>query len=148
MHQCFKQPGWYAYFTENMEQLGLPVPTSWYSAQTAVTGSISSLIAAYSRFGVRVTLGELLKAGTKIDGLVLVSGLSASWYLGGAVGSAAVATGRYLACGTRMIDVLGYAARHHMFNPTICHQIVSHPEIYDMTRRDRRLYGHLARVAA
>ena len=65
MDRCIKQPGWYAYFKENMEQLGLPVPTSWYSAQTAVTSSISSLIAAYSRFGVRVTLGELLKAGTK-----------------------------------------------------------------------------------
>lgn len=148
MDRCPKQPAWYAYFRENMEQMHLPSPTSWYSTQHEITGAISGLVALYSRLGPRVTVFELLKAGTKMDGLVVVGGMSASWYLGAAVGSAAVATGRSLSCGTQIIDVLGYAARNRMLTPSISRQLVSHPEIYDTVRRNRYLYGQLARGAA
>jgi hypothetical protein len=147
MDRCPKQSGWFSYFKENMEALGLPVPTSLYGGQTMVTGALASLVGVQSRFGSTVTVGELLKAGTKADALVVVAGVSASWYLGGAVGSAAVATGRHLACGTRMIDAISYAGRNGMLTPAIQHQLVAHPEIYDTTRRNRSLYGLLARAA-
>jgi hypothetical protein len=147
MDRCPKQPSWFSYFKENMEALGLAVPTSWYGAQTVVTGAISSLVSVHARFGSRVTVGELVKAGTKADAMVVIFGMSASWYLGGAVGSAAVATGRHMACGTQIIDVFSYAARNRMLTQPIQHQLVAHPEIYDIARRNRALYGHLARAA-
>jgi hypothetical protein len=57
MDRCPKQPSWFSYFKENMEALGLAVPTSWYGAQTVVTGAISSLVSVHARLGSRVTVG-------------------------------------------------------------------------------------------
>jgi hypothetical protein len=88
-----------------------------------------------------------VKAGTKADAMVVIFGMSASWYLGGAVGSAAVATGRHVACGTQIIDVISYATRNRMLTKPIQHQLIAYPEIYDTARRNRALYGHLARAA-
>lgn len=148
MDACPKQQSWFSYFKENMDDMGLPVPTSWYGTQVAVTGSISSLVAVQSRFGARVTIGDLAGAGAATDGLVVIAGMSAAWYLGGAIGSSAVATGRHLGCGTRIIDVISYASRHRMLSPAIQHLLIAHPEIYDSKARNRRYYGMRARNAA
>ena len=147
MDRCPKQQSWTSYWRENMEALGLPTSSTVYGTQTLMAGSISSLVNVSARFGPRVTVWELVKAGSKVDAMAVVFGMSASWYLGAAVGSAAVATGRHLGCGTQIIDVISYAARHQMLTPRISAQLVAHPEIYDASRRNRFLYGHMAKSA-
>lgn len=147
MKACPNQPSWYSYFKENMDALGLPVPATWQGKGAAVIGMLSQLVAVSEKFGPRVTVHELLEAGTKGEVLLVAGGMSASWYLGGVIGSAAVATGRYGACGTRLIDVIGYAHHNRLWSPRVAHQLHTHPEIYSSGKANRRNYGLLARVA-
>lgn len=144
MDRCPKQPAWSAYFRENMEALGLDVPHSLFGKAAMTTTYLGAIVALAEKMGPRVTVREVITAGTKTEwGMVAAAGY-ASWYFGAAVGSAAVATGRHLACGTQIIDVIGYAARNRMLSPAITRQLVAHPEIYDIARKNRRAYSHLA----
>jgi hypothetical protein len=129
-----------------MDALGLPTPTTWHGTATTVTGTLSTLAALSEKFGPRVTVGELIRAGTKTEILTVAGGISAAWYLGAAIGSAAVATGNYTSCGTRISDVFTYATMHRMLTPRIKHQLVAFPEIYDVNRKRRHCYGMMARV--
>lgn len=144
MDRCPKQPNWFSYFKENMSDMGLDVPSSWFGKGAKVTAYIAALVALVEKFGSRVTVTEVVKAGTKGEGLLVVGAGYASWYLGAAVGSAAVATGRTAACGTRISDVFTYAAQNQMLTPTITRQLLTHPEIYDTSRKDRKAYAQFA----
>jgi hypothetical protein len=141
MERWPKQPAWHAYFTENMEALGLDVPKSWYGKGTQIVATLAALVALSEKFGSRVTIGELLSAGTKGELLLVAGSGYASWYLGAAVGSAAVASGRYIGCGTQMIDILGYAGRNQLLTPAITRRLMVHSEIYDSSKKNRRHYG-------
>ena len=147
MNRCPTQQSWYGYFQENMDALGLPIPASWHATATTVTGTLSTLAAISEKFGPRVTVGELVQAGTKTEILLVAAGISASWYLGAAIGSAAVASGNYASCGTRMSDVFAYARMHGMLTPRITDHLMAHPEIYDVARTGRNSYGMFARMA-
>jgi len=146
MDKCPKQSSWFSYFSENMDDMGLEVPTSWFGKGAKVTGYIAALVAVAEKFGPRVTVTDVVVAGSKGEQLVVVGAGYASWYLGAAVGSAAVATGRYVACGTQIGDVFAYAARNQMLTPTVTRQLLRHPEIYDDARKNRRAYARLART--
>lgn len=130
-----------------MDALGLPTPASWHATATTVTGTLSTLAAISEKFGPRVTVGELVQAGSKTEILLVAAGISASWYLGAAIGSAAVATGNYTSCGSRMSDVFTYARMHGLLTPRITHHLLAHPEIYEVTQKGRNTYGLFARMA-
>lgn len=146
MKRCPNQPSWFTYFNNNMDDLGLPVPTSWQGTITSVVGILSHMVAVSEKFGPRVTVREVLAAGTKGEALMVAGGALATWYLGAAVGSAAVATGRYASCGTSLIDVFSYAGRQRLWSPRIAMQLSRHPEIYNIADESRRRYGLLARI--
>jgi hypothetical protein len=109
-------------------------------------GTLSTLAALSEKFGPRATVGELIQAGTKTETPTVAGGISAAWYLGAAIGSAAVATGSYTSCGTRVSDVFTYATMHRMLTPRIRHQHVAFPEIYDVNHKRRHDYGIMARI--
>ncbi|UWI57081.1 hypothetical protein [Xanthomonas oryzae] len=62
-----------------MNALGLPVSDSLYGNATAIYGSILTLAGLAEKFGPKVTVMELIKAGTKLERLGVVGALSASW---------------------------------------------------------------------
>lgn len=146
MDRCANQPGWKAYFDENMNDLGMPPPDSIYSKAVIALGTWKGITAAVERFGPRVTIYELAKAGLRTDFEVMAGGMIASAYVGGVIGSAAVATGRHMACGTRMIDAIGYARTNYPDAPWLVRHFQRHPEIYMAGASNRRAYGAAARM--
>lgn len=107
----------YRYFKENMEALGLPAPEALFgNLQTAVT-SASAILAGIDKFGTKVTIGELIGAGTRVEQLTVVSGCLAAYYFGAVIGSIAVAAARCLGRDALVSDVLATAGRHELDRP-------------------------------
>lgn len=141
MDRCVNQLGWNSYFEENMSDLGLPTPSSIYARAAAAVTTWKTFASFVEHFGTRVTVGEMLKAGLRKDYEMLAAGTIASIYVGGVIGSAAVATGRHLACGTHMIDAISYARRYYPESPWLVGHFQRFPEIYMSGLSGRRSYG-------
>lgn len=100
----------YQYFKENMDGLGFPAPESLFGNAQLAIGSASTLVALMEKFGNKVTVREI-------------------------IGSIAVATGRSLAGGTSLSDVLLNAQMHHLHRPWLPAVMLRHPEIYPRRRK-------------
>ena len=107
----------YRYFTENMEALGLPAPESLFGTTKEVASNATVMLAYIEKFGPRVTIRELIGAGTRLEALATVSSMYASYYVGAVIGSLAVAAGRSLGRGASLADVLATAHRYELDRP-------------------------------
>jgi hypothetical protein len=105
----------YKYFKENMDGLNLPAPESLFATVQLAVSTTLGYLAHLDKFGLRVTVGEMVGAGTKAEKMGVIAALSASYYVGAVIGSIAVATGRTIAGGTSLSDVL-LAANLHGIN--------------------------------
>jgi hypothetical protein len=124
----------YKYFKENMDALGLIAPESLFgSAQLAIT-TASTLIGLVEKFGKKVTVTEMMGAGIRGEKLIAIGAMSASYYVGAVIGSIAVATGRTLAGGTSLSDVLLNAQMNRLHRPWLPAIMMRHPEIYKNRR--------------
>ncbi|MDI9102435.1 hypothetical protein [Xanthomonas oryzae] len=106
--------------------------------------ALGGMVALAEKMGPRVTIIEVAKAGTKTEMFAVLSAVSASIYLGAAVGSAAVASGRTLSCGTSLSDVLAYSSRNGLSSDSVRTVLITRREIYDYKRPGRRYYASLA----
>jgi hypothetical protein len=104
----------YKYFKENMDSLGLPAPENLFGTVGAAVGNAAAILSQIDKFGKGVTIGEIIGAGTRLEGLALVGGCSAAFYVGAVIGSLAVATGRSTAGGTSLADVLFTAKKYKL----------------------------------
>ena len=84
----------YRYFRENMDQLGLPAPESLFGTLQAALANATAFVTQIDKFGSKVTVAELVGAGTRLEKMGMIAALSASYYVGAVIGSIAVATGR------------------------------------------------------
>lgn len=129
----------YKYFKENMEDLGLTAPPeSLFGTQQLAISTITAILAFIDKFGTKVTVIEMAGAGTRMEQLALLGALGASYYAGAAIGSLAVATGRTLACGTSLADVLFEASRWEIGRPWLTSLLHRRPGIYDPSVSGRK----------
>jgi hypothetical protein len=119
----------YKYFKENMDGLGLPTPENLFGTSQSAVSTASTLLGLIDRFGKDKNVGELLSAGTKGGKLAVLSTINASFYVGAVIGSIAVATGRNLAGGTSLADVLLEAQMNQLHRPWLASILVRHPKI-------------------
>lgn len=117
--------------------IGIPVPSTAFPNYALVVASIKALVDAARAHGPRVTVIELVGAGTLPEQLAVLGSLSVAFLAGAAVGSAAVATGRVLSGGTTLSDVLFYAARHSFLSPQVGTVLQTHPQIYQRQHAGR-----------
>lgn len=120
----------YQYFKENMDALGLPAPESLFGNVQLALGSASTLVGLLERFGKRVTVMEMIGAGIRGEKLAVIGAMSAAYYVGAVIGSIAIVTGRSLAGGTSLSEVLLRAQMNHLHRPWLPGLLVRHPEIY------------------
>ena len=120
----------YRYFKENMDGLGLPAPESLFGSLGAATGNASVILGAIEKFGTRVTVGEIIGAATKLEVLGAIAACSAAYYVGAVIGSIAVATGRSIAGGTSLSDVLLTMNKHGLSRPWLAKELKRRPELY------------------
>ncbi len=131
----------YKYFKENMEDLGLTAPPeSLFGTQQLAISTISAIIAFIDKFGTKVTVVEMAGAGTRLEQLALFGALGASYYAGAAIGSLAVASGRTLAGGTSLADVLFEASKWGFGRPWLTSLFHRRPGIYDPSVAGRKYY--------
>jgi len=105
---CYVSGDLARYWEENMNALGFWVPSTSYDA----LGGISSMIAAVAAM-VETNPGITLRAAFIKLGMTTfaasLAALTASAWVGAAIGSMAVASGRSLACGATIADALWIA---------------------------------------
>lgn len=102
-------PGFSDYFTENMNGLGLPTPSSFFTSVATASANIKALTDAVEKFGSDVTIGDLIGAGKLSDDWTLLAGFTAAFYVGAVIGSTAVAINRLLDdAGVPIYDILRY----------------------------------------
>jgi hypothetical protein len=130
----------YLYYKENMEALGLAAPDSLFGTQQLAIGTISTLVACVDKFGTRVTVMEIIGAGTKLELLAAVGAVGAAFYVGAAIGSLAVAAGRTLGGGASLADVLFEALQWRLGRPWLTSLLHRRPEIYDPSMPGRKYY--------
>lgn len=130
----------YKYFKENMESLGLPAPKTLFgSVQTAVTNA-TVILSQADKFGKSITIGELIGAGTRLEGLGVIAACSAAFYVGAVIGSIAVATGRSLSGGISLSDVIFTANRYNLNRPWLTANLHRWHGIYDQKAVGRKMY--------
>jgi hypothetical protein len=131
-------PGFYDYFRENMEGLGLPAPATLYGNFTTALATAGTIVGVIEKFGPRVTVMDAVIAGLLGEQLLVVGGMSAAGYAGAVIGSLAVATGRSLSGGTSLADVLSFASSKGLNAPWLTPVLVRNPQLYN-----RRVAAHM-----
>lgn len=137
----------YKYFKENMDDLGLPAPESLFGTVQAAVGTSSVILGLVDKFGKRVTIGELIGAGTRLEGLAVISACAAAFYVGAVIGSIAVATGRSIAGGTSLSDVIATVNRYNLSRPWLTDVLRRWPGIYKPSFASRSTYYRCAALA-
>lgn len=120
----------YKYFKQNMDGLGLPAPESLYGNLQMAVANAAIFVGHIDKYGIAITVRDVIGAGTRLEKLGVVAALSASFYVGAVIGSIAVATGRSIAGGTSMADVLVSANRHDLNRPWLVPTLVRYPAIH------------------
>lgn len=144
--------GFYPAFKQNMEAIGLTVPTSLFATQQQAASTIGQLLALVKTFGMKVTIRELIGAGSLTDFLAAAGAYSAAFYVGGAIGSLIVATDKTVGC--KVGPVTQGQIHRAMFGATFTLSapmlalMLRHPEIVSSSMPNRRVYGAMARAVA
>ena len=106
-------------FKQNMDLLGLPAPENLFGTLSLALASATTILTQVDKFGKAVTVGELIGAGTVLEGLAVVGACSAAYYVGAVIGSIAVATGQSVSGGVTIADVIITANRYKINRPWI-----------------------------
>jgi hypothetical protein len=131
----------YRYFKENMEALNLAPPAeSLFATQALAVATINTFVAFVDKFGTRVTVLDVIYAGTRLEQLSVVGALGAAYYTGALIGSLAVATGRTLSGGTSLADVLYEASKWKLNRPWLTSVLHRNPCIYDPSVPGRKYH--------
>ena len=109
----------YSHFKQNMDLLGLPAPENLFGTLSLALASATTILTQVDKFGKAVTVGELIGAGTVLEGLAVVGACSAAYYVGAVIGSIAVATGQSVSGGVTIADVIITANRYKINRPWI-----------------------------
>jgi hypothetical protein len=135
-------PTFYDYLKENMDGLGLPVPQTLFGTVQAAVSNATVILSQIDKFGTSVTIGELIGAGTQLEGLGVIAACSAAFYVGALIGSIAIATGRSLSGGASIIDVISTANKYNLNRSWLVPILHRCPGIYDKKAVARNMYRY------
>jgi hypothetical protein len=139
--------GFYPVFKQNMEAIGLPVPTGLFATQQQAAATISQLAGVVKTMGMKVTIRELIGAGTLTEQLAVAAAYSAADYTGGTIGSLLVATDNTLGCAYPVTQALLHRAKLYSafaLTEPLRLLLLRHPEVIDRAFQNRHRYGAMA----
>ncbi len=124
-----EERSFYSYYKQNMEQLGLPAPDTYFGTYERAIATTVLIVAAIEKFGTGVTIGELVGATVLSEKLLIIGALGAVAYVGACLGSLAVATGRYTTGGYSISDLFACADEAGIPTPIwLRDHLGSHPD--------------------
>lgn len=127
-----------------MDDLNLPAPESIFGTVQSAVANTTVIISYIEKFGKTVTVVELIKLGTKLEWLASLGACSVAYYTGAVIGSIAVATGRSLAGGVTIAEVLSTAHRYGLSRPWLIPMLYKCPGIYNANVIARDMYRYQA----
>jgi hypothetical protein len=134
------------YFKENMNALNLAAPENLFGNLQSAIATATAILTQIDKYGNKVTVAEIARAGTRLEQLVFVGSCCAAYYAGAVIGSIAVATGRSLAGGTSIADVLFSATRNEINRPWLITLLHHYPGIYSPQVTARDMYRYMAPI--
>lgn len=148
MSQCYKPGDFKKYFTENMNALGLTVPSGLFETSEKAIGTSVLLLTAINQLGKGATMAEIAGATVALEKLAVLGAISAAGYVGAVIGSIAVATGRSLGCGYRISDMFVFLEQNNLkfdnWNAFYTHN----PQILDKHHSFRNSFGLICKQSS
>ena len=141
MSQCYKTGDFKKYFNENMEALGLSVPSSLFETSQKAIATASLILGALQQLGKGATMAEIAGATVGLDKLLVLGAISASGYVGAVIGSIAIATGRSLGCGYRISDMSIFLERNNLKFHNWNAFYTLNPEVLDKNKNFRKNFS-------
>ena len=89
------------------------------------------MLVQIDNLGKGVTIGALIGAGVRLDGLGAISGRDAAFYAGAVIASLAVATGKSRPAAPRLADVLFTAKKNKLDRKWLPAILQRWPGVYD-----------------
>jgi len=143
--RCASPGDFKKYFDENMQALGLPVPTSLFETYERALATALVMTSTFHTLGPGATLAELIGATTALEKLGLIGSIGAVFYVGAAVGSIFVANSRMAICGDSVIDLPAFLYRHNLTFIGWERFFVQYSQVIDVGHPCRRSFGLQAR---
>jgi hypothetical protein len=141
MNQCYNPGDFKKYFTENMNKLGLTVPSGLFDTAEKAIGTAVLMLSALDKLGKGATMAEIAGATVALEKLMALGTMSAAGYVGAVIGSIAVATGRSLGCGHEISDMFIFLEQNNLkfnkWNSFYTHN----PQILDRNHIFRNSFG-------
>lgn len=141
MSQCYNDGDFKKYFTENMQALGLPVPSTLFDTYQTAIGTASTLVGTLATLGKGATMAELVGATVGLEKLAVAASLGAAAYTGAVIGSIAVASGRSLGCGSRISDLFSWTQQNNMYFDGLASFYTNHPQVLNEGHGFRGSFG-------
>jgi len=141
MSQCYNSGDFKKYFTENMNALGLTVPSGLFDTSEKAIATAVLILSALDKLGKGATMAQIAGATVAIEKLMVLGAMSAAGYVGAIIGSIAVASGRSLGCGYRISDMFVFLEQNNLkfnnWNAFYTHN----PQILDRNNNFRDSFG-------
>ncbi|AQP99250.1 hypothetical protein B0W48_05190 [Pseudoalteromonas aliena] len=147
-NQCYASGDFKKYFTENMKQLGLPVPSTLFDTYQTAIATATTMAGTLATLGKGATVAELIGATIALEKLAIAASISAAAYTGAVIGSIAVASGRSIGCGSRISDLFVFMRQNNLEFKDASEFYAKNPQILDSKNLSRVSYGARANVSA
>lgn len=146
MKSCYSSGDFKKYFKENIEALGLPVPSTLFDTYQTAIATASTLVGTLATLGKGATMAEFIGATVGLEKLAVAASIGAAAYTGAVIGSIAIASGRLLSCGGRMSDLFIFFHQNRLaFDGW--HTFYAHnDQVLDTSRPFRRHFAVKARA--
>ena len=145
MIQCYSSGDFKKYFNENMQELGLPVPSTLFDSYNVAIAHAVVMAEALRSLGKGATVAELIGATTGLEKLKVAAAFGASAYIGAVIGSIAVASGRSLGCGSRISDLFGFIHQNKLHFKGFNAFYANNPQVLNKSHTSRKSFGMRAK---
>jgi len=145
MSGCHTPGDFRKYFKQNMEALGLPVPSTLFDSYQTAIATASTLVGTLATLGKGATMAELLGATVGLEKLMIAASIGAAAYTGAVIGSIAVASGRSLGCGSQISDMFVFVHQNGLEFKGWRSFYTQNRGVIDENRAFRRSFGLRAR---
>ncbi|MFV2055403.1 MAG: hypothetical protein ACC707_03005 [Thiohalomonadales bacterium] len=139
MKQCYKTGDFKLYFIENMQALHLPIPSTYFDSYNMAIANAMVMIETLKSLGSGATVAELIGATIGLEKLKIAAAFGAAAYVGATIGSIAVASGRSLGCGSRIVDMFSFLEQEKLTFPGWRQFYFHTPEIFNKNHPQRKM---------
>jgi len=145
--RCTNEQEFIKYANDNMKALGLtPIENMGDTIDQALS-KLGTMAGTVAVLGKGATLAELALATTAVEKIAVGASFYATFYVGAYIGSFAVATGKYLSCGSSIADAFAFIEDNNIKFDNAKVFFANNPEILNTGMANREVFAKRASIA-